>query len=69
MIAGHMITVVIGRRPKTYVVYEAAADAAVARLRRQIGPSCDAPISTLAVSATVMAAHGLAPGQVKLLHL
>jgi hypothetical protein len=69
MIAGHMITIVIGRRPKIYVVSEVDAEQAVARLRGKLGMAVDAPLSSMPVSKVVMAEHDLRPGQVKQLHL
>lgn len=69
MIAGHMITIVIGRRPKTYVVGEADPEQAVEQLRHKLGTSLDVPLSPMPVSKAVMAEHGLKPGQIKQLHL
>ncbi len=69
MIVGHMITVVSGRRPKTYMVCEADAAAAVECLRRKLGTPLDVPLSPLPVRKATMADHGLKPGQIKLLHL
>lgn len=69
MIAGHMITVMIARRPRIYVVCETCPQEAVARLRHKLGEGLDVPLSPLPISDTIIADHGLRPGQMKQLHL
>ncbi len=69
MIAGHMIAVMVGRRPKTYMVCEGEAGAAMECLRKRLGMPLDVPLSPLPVSRAVMADHDLQPGHIKQLHL
>ncbi len=69
MIAGHLITVVQGKRPKTYIVCEADPGRAVEMLREKLGAPLELPLSPMAVSRAVTAEHGIGSGEVKLLHL
>ncbi len=45
MIAGHLITVVQGKRPKTYIVCEADPGRAVEMLREKLGAPLELPLS------------------------
>jgi hypothetical protein len=66
---GHIITLVDGKWPKTYIIGEAERDKAIQILARKLKHPLTPLPDLQPVSAEILKDHGIKPGQAKRFHL